>query len=62
MHEITFIVEPDVECGYRAKALGYAIFTQGNTIEKLKAMVLDAVQCHFDKADMPRLIRLKLSE
>jgi predicted RNase H-like HicB family nuclease len=60
MTEIIFQVEEDaVDGGYVATALGYGITTQAETVEELKAMVLDAVQCHFDKPeDRPKIIRL----
>ena len=47
--------------GYVATALGHAIATQGETLEELRAMVRDAVQCHFGDGAagaMPRIIRL----
>jgi hypothetical protein len=56
--EIIFTVSESLEGGYEAKALGHAIFTQGDTIEELRTMVQDAVRCHFDDGDLPRLIRL----
>ena len=40
------------------RALGYSIFTQGDDWEDLKAMVRDAVACHFDDGAEPRVIRL----
>jgi hypothetical protein len=46
--EIIFLVEESPEGGYQAKALGYDIFTEADTFEKLKRMVQDAVQCHFE--------------
>ena len=60
MNEIIFVVEEDpIDGGFVARALGYGITTQAETIEELKRMVVDAVQCHFDKpADRPKLIRL----
>lgn len=45
--EIIFLVEEAPEGGYRVKALEYSIFTEAKTFTKLKAMVKDAVQCHF---------------
>ncbi len=56
--EIIFTVEDAPEGGYTARALGYAIFTQGETLEELRQMVRDAVNCHFEKENKPRLIRL----
>ena len=59
-HEIIFEVTEAVEGGYDAHALGYSIFTQGEDWADLKAMVKDAVACHFADADSPAIIRLHL--
>ena len=56
--EIIFLVEEALEGGYQARALGHSIFTEADTFEELKRMVQDAVQCHFESEEMPRLIRL----
>ncbi len=56
--EIIFSVEESPEGGYEARALGHAIFTQAETLEELRAMVRDAVRCHFDDAARPRQICL----
>ncbi len=58
--EIIFTVEEEPEGGYVAAAVGHAIVTQGETLEELRAMVRDAVRCHFDAGEMPRLIRLHM--
>ena len=58
--EIIFDVVESAEGGYEARALGYSIYTQGDTLEELKAMVQDAVRCHFDEELRPRVIRLHL--
>jgi len=58
--EIIFLVEEAAEGGFQAKALGYSIFTEGNTIEELKIMVQDAVNCHFEPSEKPPLIRLHM--
>ena len=58
--EVIFEVTEAVEGGYDARALGYDIFTQGDDWKELKEMVKDAVLCHFDDEDMPRIIRLRL--
>ena len=47
-----------VEGGYDARALGYGIFTQGDDWADLKAMVKDAVECHFDDGNAPKIMRL----
>ena len=56
--EIIFTVEESPEGGFFAGALGHAIYTQAETLEELKAMVQDAVRCHFEDQNKPRLIRL----
>ncbi len=58
MDEIIFIVTEDEAGGYNAKAIGQAIFTQAETREQLEAMVRDAVRCHFEPNDAPKLIHL----
>lgn len=45
--EIIFDVTEDHEGGYDARAVGYAIFTQGQDWADLKSMVNDAVLCHL---------------
>jgi len=56
--EIIFIIEESSETGYEARALDHSIYTEADTIEELRVMIKDAVQCHFNEQDMPRLIRL----
>lgn len=56
--EIVFAVEEAPEGGYLAKALGHAIFTEGDSLAELKEMVRDAVRCHFTESERPRVIRL----
>jgi len=56
--EILFTVEEAPEGGFLARALGQGIFVQAESVEDLHLQVRDAVHCHFDEADKPRLIRL----
>ncbi|HEV2170354.1 MAG TPA: hypothetical protein VGR40_05370 [Candidatus Binatus sp.] len=56
--EIIFSIQESPEGGFEARALGHSIFTQADTREELRAMVQDAVRCHFDDADRPHVIRL----
>ncbi len=47
--------------GYNAAALEYGIHTQGDSLEELRAMIKDAVHCHFGDGvpgPMPKVIRL----
>ena len=58
--EIIFEVTEAVEGGYDARALGYSIYTQGESWDDLKEMARDAVLCHFEEDRAPRVIRLHL--
>jgi hypothetical protein len=58
MNEIIFLVEDAVEGGYTARALGESIFTEGDTVELLRENIRDAVTCHFDESEKPKIIRL----
>jgi len=58
--EVIFLVEESPEGGYEARALGHSIYTQAKTLEELREMVRDAVRCHFDEDQLPRVIRLHL--
>lgn len=49
MNEIIFLVEPAIEGGYTAKALGESIFTEGDDLEELRANIKDALDCHFGR-------------
>ena len=58
--EIVFAIQESPEGGYEAKALGYSIYTQAETLDELKRSLRDAVRCHFGDKDKPSLIRLHL--
>jgi len=60
--EIIFEVqEDDADGGYIASALGYDIFTEGESLDELRKNIRAAVQCHFGDGipgPMPGVIRL----
>ena len=58
MNEIIFIVEDAPEGGYTARALEVSIFTEADDIDSLHDQVRDAVKCHFDEGEEPKIIRL----
>ena len=58
MNEVIFVVEEAPEGGYTARALGSSIFTEADTLTELHAQVRDAVHCHFEDAERPKMIRL----
>lgn len=58
--EVVFVVTEDVEDGgFTAVCHPYGIFTQGDDLDDLRAMVADAVDCRFEnEATRPTRIRL----
>ena len=58
MDEVIFVVEEAPEGGYTARALGASIFTEADTVADLYAQVRDAVRCHFEDGQAPKIIRL----
>jgi hypothetical protein len=58
MNELIFLVEESPEGGYTARALGESIFTEADSLVDLHTQVRDAVRCHFDEGQRPKVIRL----
>ena len=58
MNEIIFLVENAVEGGLTARALGESIFTEADDLESLREQLRDAVDCHFEEENKPKVIRL----
>ena len=58
MDEMIFMVENAPEGGYTARALGASIFTEADDLETLRQQVRDAVRCHFEAGEGPKVIRL----
>ena len=58
MSEIVFLVEEAPEGGYTARALGYSIYTEGDTWDDLKSAIQDALTCHFEDELKPKIARL----
>lgn len=56
VNEIIFQIQESPEGGYEAKALGYSVFTEGDDYEDIKKNIKDAVLCHFDEGESPRII------
>lgn len=59
MEEVFFLVEKSIEGGYTAKGLGVSIFTQAESLEEIREMAKDAVECYFDD-NKKRIIRLHI--
>jgi predicted RNase H-like HicB family nuclease len=60
--ELIFLVENADEGGYTAQALGYSIYTEGETVDELKRNIADAVKCHFDEKERPHIVRLHMAK
>jgi hypothetical protein len=58
MNELIFIVEEGPEGGFTARALGASIFTEADDWSELQSQVRDAVRCHFQEAQRPKVVRL----
>jgi len=58
MNEIIFLIEESLEGGYEARALEASIHTEADNMSELKNSIRDAVKCHFDENEIPRIIRL----
>jgi len=56
--EVIFLVEEAPEGGLTARALGESIFTEADDVADLREKIRDAVRCHFDPDQIPRIIRL----
>ncbi len=58
MNEIIFLIEEAPEGGFTARAVGESIFTEADDLQALNDNIRDAVKCHFDQGNMPKMIRL----
>jgi hypothetical protein len=58
--EIVFVVDEAPEGGYVARAVGESIVTEADDLDSLREMVRDAVVCHFDEDERPKVVRLHL--
>ncbi len=58
MNELIFLVEEAPEGGFTARALGASIFAEADDWDGLQTHIRDAVRCHFDEGQAPKVIRL----
>ncbi|MDA8310919.1 MAG: 2-oxoisovalerate dehydrogenase [Actinomycetota bacterium] len=58
--ELVFVVEEAPEGGYVARAVGESIVTEADDVDELRDKVRDAVACHFDENERPKVVRLHL--
>jgi predicted RNase H-like HicB family nuclease len=64
MRDLFFEAHEDkIDGGYVASAIGYGIHTQAETLEELRANILDAVDCYFDEPESaPTIIHLRVTD
>ena len=57
--ESIFLIEDSLDGGFEAKAVGFPIFTEGESEDEIKKNILEAVRCHFDENEMPAFINIR---
>ena len=60
MTELVFLVQSADEGGFVARAAGVSIFTEGDSLEELRQNIREAVECHFEEAERPRVVTLHI--
>lgn len=60
MNELVFSVTQEGDGGFAAEALGESIFTQADSWEELKEIVLEAVAAFYFDRPAPAKVRLHL--
>jgi hypothetical protein len=58
MSQLKFLVEEAPDGGFIARALGASIFTEADTWTELQTQFRDAVLCHFEDDQRPKVVRL----
>lgn len=55
---LEFYIEKENESGYTAKAIGESIFTEAEALNEIYTNILEAVECHFDKENLPEIVTI----
>lgn len=58
MTSVTFIIDEIFTGGFIAKAMGVSILTEAESYEQIKEKIKKAVHCHFEGAELPKVIKL----
>jgi hypothetical protein len=61
LSEIIFSVQESSEGGYEARALGFSIFTEADSVDEPTTMIRGALSCQFDASEKPSVIRLYMN-
>ena len=64
---IQFFIQKAEESGYTASAVGYSIFTEGETLDETVKNIKEAVECHFGEDeikshDLPIMVNFALPQ
>jgi predicted RNase H-like HicB family nuclease len=51
---VIFVVEYSPEGGFEARALSHSIFTEADTLDELRSMIKDAIECYFEEDERPK--------
>ncbi len=62
MSEIIFVIEEAPEGGFTARALEHSVFTEADDMAGIHEKVKEAVHCHFEEHEKPKVIRLHFSK
>ncbi|MBK8815677.1 MAG: 2-oxoisovalerate dehydrogenase [Methylococcaceae bacterium] len=62
MNNIIFLVEDAPEVGFMTRALDASIFTDADNLDDLHCKVREAVDCHFEPDDKPKMIWLHFAQ
>ncbi len=62
MSEIVFLVTRCEDGGYEARGLDSSIFTCAPTLKELRRRIDDALACHFEECDRPKIYVLRIAQ
>lgn len=51
---LQFFIQSSEEGGYTAEAIGYSIYTQGETLDETVFNIQEAVECHFGEDEVKK--------
>jgi len=60
MSELIVLVEEAAEGGFNARAISHSIFSEADTLDELRQNIREAVDCHFEDGQAPKIIRLHI--
>ncbi len=49
---LQFFIKKEEDGGYSAQAIGFSIYTQGETLDETVSNIQEAVECHFGEDEI----------